>query len=166
MLSRHIFFSWKMTFPYAGPILGLISLNIVSECSVHRLDSALWALPISGISKKHGAPLRGIEPRPRRWKRRILATRPQGMVQVKNWQLFVLSINMTHFFMELNRVWHFSMELKGVLSNFHETHDYLKIWCPPLRGIEPRPRRWKRRILATRPQGMVTCVIGKWRLLL
>ena len=25
---------------------------------------------------------------------------------------------------------------------------------PPLRGIEPRPRRWKRRILATRPQGI------------
>ena len=24
----------------------------------------------------------------------------------------------------------------------------------PLRGIEPRPRRWERRILATRPQGM------------
>ena len=25
---------------------------------------------------------------------------------------------------------------------------------PPMRGIEPRPRRWKRRILTTRPHGM------------
>ena len=94
---------------------------------------------------KHGAPLRGIEPRPRRWKRRILATRPQGIWPLENWQLFVTNINMTHFFV---------MKLHCVLSNFHGIHDYLKIWCTPLRGIEPRPRRWKRRILATRPQGI------------
>ena len=109
------------------------------------------------ISKKYGTPLRGIEPRPRRWKRRILATRPQGIWQVEIWQLFVFSIIMTHFFV---------MELNDVLSNFHEIHDYVKICCTPLRGIEPRPRRWKRRILATRPQGMVTYVCGKSRLLL
>ena len=29
---------------------------------------------------------------------------------------------------------------------------------PPMRGIEPRPRRWKRRILTTRPHGTV---VGK-----
>ena len=109
------------------------------------------------IPEKHGTPLRGIEPRPRRWKRRILATRPQGIWPLENWQLFVTNINMTHFFV---------MKLHCVLSNFHGIHDYVKIWCTPLRGIEPRPRRWKRRILATRPQGMVTYVLGKSTLVL
>ena len=31
------------------------------------------------IMKKEKAPVRGIEPRPRRWERRILATRPHGI---------------------------------------------------------------------------------------
>ena len=56
---------------------------------------------------------------------------------------------------------HFIMFSNDVASNFQEIHDCLKICFTPLRGIEPRPRRWKRRILATRPQGMVPFQIGK-----
>ena len=33
-------------------------------------------------------------------------------------------------------------------------NSYLVEKCSPMRGIEPRPRRWKRRILTTRPHGM------------
>ena len=60
-----------------------------------KKSNRLWYLMLSptitkGINVwKHGncyigekrSPVRGIEPRPRRWKRRILATRPHGMSQ-------------------------------------------------------------------------------------
>ena len=36
--------------------------------------------------KNKKSPLRGIEPRPRRWKRRILATRPQGICSLRKMQ--------------------------------------------------------------------------------
>ena len=44
-----------------------------------RLNAALqWRSPL--LKKKKISPMRGIEPRPRRWKRRILTTRPHGTV--------------------------------------------------------------------------------------
>ena len=106
------------------------------------------------------APLRGIEPRPRRWKRRILATRPQGMMY--DWKIkTVLSfyvyvfVNIKYFNAPYARKsirFHLAF-LSDLKHGFSGMTNSAKMTVSPLRGIEPRPRRWKRRILATRPQG-------------
>ena len=86
--------------------------------------------------RKLQPPLRGIEPRPRRWKRRILATRPQGICKRSE-------KNPCHV------KWSYPIifsKIKILISLMGSR--------PPVQGIEPRPRRWERRILATRPHGI------------
>ena len=60
--------SWYIWFPGSKWIPGV------------KIDS------IGGECGKKMAPMRGIEPRPRRWKRRILTTRPHGMAAEKIFQ--------------------------------------------------------------------------------
>ena len=117
--------------------------------------------------------MRGIEPRPRRWERRILATRPHGIDKTKlpneqitgqvllSWYrlwryLALLGARELHGFIIHDR--HISPNTTGLPL---EKRNLCENFCAPVRGIEPRPRRWKRRILATRPQGMVPFQIGK-----
>ena len=114
-------------------------------------------------------PVRGIEPRPRRWERRILATRPHGIESCNN-MLWVYkgrfsNLENRHF----RRRWSeiriipmytmFESTIKNMLPSSINCDLLIALCVPekhgtPLRGIEPRPRRWKRRILATRPQGI------------
>ena len=113
--------------------------------------------------------MRGIEPRPRRWERRILATRPHGIDKTKlpNEQIT------GQVLLSLYRLWRYlallgARELHGfIIHDRHispnttglplEKRNLCENFCAPVRGIEPRPRRWKRRILATRPHGIWTC---------
>ena len=93
--------------------------------------------------------MRGIEPRPRRWERRILATRPHGIEHLENQSWFYEDCFCTS---SINgRYCCYPMCLMIFLW---------KKCLPPVRGIEPRPRRWKRRILATRPHGIWCCKIS------
>ena len=121
--------------------------------------------------RKLEPPLRGIEPRPRRWERRILATRPHGIDKTKlpneqitgqvslSWYrlwryLALLGARELHGFIIHDR--HISPNTTGLPL---EKRNLCENFCAPVRGIEPRPRRWKRRILATRPQGIRTCAV-------
>ena len=70
--SDNCFGRWMFDFSTSKPLVGRIS-------EWQWKMKLVWKLRYIGKGFKTNAPLRGIEPRPRRWKRRILATRPQGM---------------------------------------------------------------------------------------
>ena len=89
-------------------IVKLMWLNVSEVCHFTRSDYFLTRMKFCN-SEKSCSPRRGIEPRPRRWERRILTTRPSG------------SANSTEPFCKITRV-----KLSKILEILFYDFDELK----------------------------------------
>ena len=158
---RHLY--WHCSWVALG-IVGIVASidlgSIHSQCMNCRLVWLnQWHHSVSSklISWHSRIPWPGIEPGPRRWKRRILATRPSGIHDIgrRRHRIYQTVITLYQIWLVLLNYWHcYGIYATKIILGQHRF---------PWPGIEPGPRRWERRILATRPSG--TCLNKKCYLL-